>query len=217
MADNDSRKGFRYSDPALLDWVDRVHAGHDAGLQAAFDAPDGDRMPAIQVGASEGKLLSLLARMCGARKIVEIGCLAGYSAIRLARGMAPGGQLWSIEYNPEFAEIARANIAGAGLDARVEVVVGAGLDVLPTLETHGPFDLVFIDADKANYDRYGAWAAANLRPGGLLVGDNAYLFGKLLEDSDTAAAMRRFHEQAIEAFDTVCAPTPDGMLLGIKR
>ena len=217
MADNDSRKGFRYADPAVLEWVDGVHAVHDAGLQAAFDAPDGERMPAIQVGKSEGKFLTLLMRLVGATNVVEIGCLAGYSAIRMARGMADGGRLWTIEFNPDFAAIARDNIATAGLSDRIEVVVGAGVDMLPTLEDHGPFDAVFVDADKVNYDQYGRWAAANLRSGGLLIGDNAHLFGNLLDDSDAAAAMRRFHEEAAEVTESVCIPTPDGMLIGIKQ
>lgn len=217
MADNDSRKGFRYTDPELLAYVDRVHASHDAGLAAAFETPDGTDMPAIMVGPSEGRFLELLLRLIGARRVVEIGCLAGYSAIRMGRALPPDGHLWSIEYNPAFAETARKNIAAAGLADRVEVVTGAGLDVLPGLEGHGPFDVVFIDADKGNYDRYGAWAEQNLRPGGLLIGDNAYLFGNLLDESETAAAMRRFHERASEAFDSVCVPTPDGMLLGLKK
>jgi caffeoyl-CoA O-methyltransferase len=100
---------------------------------------------------------------------------------------------------------------------KVEVLVGAGLQVLPSLERHGPFDAVFIDADKENYDGYGRWAARHLRPGGLLLGDNAYLFGELLADDARAAAMRRFHEEAAAAFDTTCIPTPDGLLLGIRR
>jgi caffeoyl-CoA O-methyltransferase len=146
-----------------------------------------------------------------------VGTLAGYSTIHLARGLAPGGHLWSVEYDGHHAEVARGNIEAAGLTDRVTVVQGAGLDVLPTLEEHGPFDAVFIDADKVNYDGYGRWAARNLRPGGLLLGDNAVYFGRLLEDADAAPAMRRFHEEAAAHFDTVCIPTPDGLLLGIKR
>jgi predicted O-methyltransferase YrrM len=91
------------------------------------------------------------------------------------------------------------------------------VEVLERLSPEGPFDAVVIDADKANYDRYGRWARANLRRGGLLLGDNAYLFGRLLDQSPEAEAMRRFHEEAAESFDTVCVPTPDGLLLGIKR
>jgi caffeoyl-CoA O-methyltransferase len=217
MADNDSRAGARYSTPELLAWLDQLHAPHDAGLAAAFDAPGNEQMPAIQVGKSEGKLLELLLKMAGAKKVVEVGTLAGYSAIRLARALPEGGKVWTIEFDPRHADVARKAIATAGVASKVEVLVGAGLDVLPTLEVHGPFDAVFIDADKENYDGYGRWAAKHLRKGGLLLGDNAYLFGELMGKDARAAAMRRFHEEATKAFDTVCMPTPDGLLLGIKR
>lgn len=218
MADQDSRQGARYADGALLDYTNRIHASHDSGLAGAFDAPAREDMPAIQVGASEGKTLELLMKMIGAQRVVEVGTLAGYSAIRMARGMIAGGKLWTVEYDARHAEVARANIAAAALPVDIEVRVGAGLDVLPELTEHGPFDAVFIDADKVNYPGYGAWAADNLRTGGLLIGDNAFYFGQLLEqDNEGAAAMRRFHELAAERFDSVCVPTPDGMVLGIKR
>lgn len=218
MADSDSRTGTRYATPEIVHWVDELHAGHDAGLEQAFLAPGRNGMPAIQVGISEGKLLTLLLRMIGAKKVVEFGTLAGYSALRMAQALPEGGHLWSLEFDPKHAAVARASLAAAGLGTKVTVLVGPALDALPALEAQGPFDAAFIDADKGNYDRYGAWAAKALRPGGLLLGDNAYYFGRLLEEGDAeAAAMRRFHEQAKAAFDTVCLPTPDGLLLGIKR
>ena len=215
MADNDSRAGLRYQTPEILQFVQRVHASHDPALSRAFATPEG--VPAIMVGPSEGRLLELLLRLAGARKVVELGTLVGYSAIRMARSLPDDGRLWTIEFEPRHAELARANLAAAGLAARVEVLVGAGADVLPTIEPHGPFDAVFVDADKVGYATYGRWAARNLRRGGLLLGDNAYLFGELLEDSDRGRAMRTFHEEAAQAFDSVCIPTPDGLLLGIKR
>ncbi len=217
MADKDSRAGARYADAAIVAYLNDTHAAHDEGLKVAFESPDADDMPAIQVGMSEGKLLELLMRMIGAQRVVEVGTLAGYSAVRLARGMKAGGTLYSIEYDQRHAEVARRNIAAASLDVTVEVLVGAGVEVLPTLVDKGPFDAVFVDADKESYDQYGAWAAANTRPGGLLIGDNSHLFGNLLEDSDRAVAMRRFHEQARDHYDTVDIPTPDGMMLGLKR
>jgi caffeoyl-CoA O-methyltransferase len=174
-------------------------------------------MPAIQVAPSEGKLLGMLIALAGARRVVEVGTLAGYSALRIARALPPDGKLWSIEHDPRHAAVARTSIAEAGLADRVEVLVGPGVALLERLTPEGPFDAVFIDADKANYDRYGRWARANLRAGGLLLGDNAYFFGRLLEPSPEAEAMRRFHEEAAASFDTVCIPTPDGLLLGIKR
>ena len=215
MADNSSRAGERYTTPQLLDYVNRVHASHDAGLAQAFAVPEG--IPAIQVGPSEGRLLQLLLRLAGARKVVEVGTLIGYSAIHMARALPPGGRIWSIEYEPRHAEVARKNLEAAGVADRVTVLVGAGRDVLPTLDGEGPFDAVFIDADKVNYDHYGRWAIDHLRPGGLVLGDNAYLFGELLEDSDRGRAMRGFHELVAAACDSVCIPTPDGLVVGVKR
>lgn len=215
MADPATRAGERSTPPEIIDYVNRVHAPHDAGLARAFAVPDG--VPAIQVGPSEGKLLGLLLQLSGARKVVELGTLVGYSTIHLARALGPGGHVWSIELDPHHAELARANLAAAGVADRATVVVGAALDVLPALEVHAPVDAVFIDADKVNYDRYGEWAIAHLRPGGLVLGDNAYLFGELLEDSDRGRAMRRFHERVAATCDSVCVPTPDGLLIGIKR
>lgn len=218
MADADSRTGARYATPEIVHWLDELHASHDAGLEQAFLAPGRHAMPAIQVGISEGKLLNLLLRMIGARKVVEFGTLAGYSAIRMAQALPEDGHLWSLEFDAKHAAVARANLEAAGLARKVTILVGPALDALPALEKEGPFDAAFIDADKGNYDRYGAWAATALRPGGLLLGDNAYYFGNLLEENNEgAAAMRRFHEQAKAAFDTVCIPTPDGLLLGIKK
>lgn len=213
MADNDSRAGARYATEDILSYVNRTHASHDAGLAQAFAVPEG--MPAIQVGPSEGRFLYLLMKMIGATKIVEVGTLAGYSAIHMARALPAGGHLWTIEYEPKHAEVARKNIAAAGVGDRVTVLVGAGREVLPTLK--GPVDAVFIDADKDNYDHYGQWAIANLRPGGLVLGDNAYLFGKLLEESERGRAMRRFHEAIAAACESVCLPTPDGLVVGIKK
>lgn len=218
MADPGSRSGASYSTPGLLDWINEVHAPHDEALQKAFVAPAQHRMPAIQVSPSDGRTVELLLMMVGAKRVVEIGTLAGYSAIRIARALGDGGRLFSIEFDPLHAAVARESLAAAGLKrGRVTVLVGAGVDVLPRLEVEGPFDAVFVDADKISYDVYGRWAARHLRRGGLLIGDNAYLFGRLLEDTPEAAAMRRFHLEARESFHTVCIPTPDGLLLGLKR
>jgi len=215
MADATTRAGERNTSPAILDYVNRLHVPHDAGLARAFEVPDG--IPAIQVGPSDGKLLALLLRLVRATKVVEVGTLVGYSAIHIARALSPGGHLWSIEFEPRHAEIARANLAEAGLADRATVLVGAGRDVLPRLEPNAPFDAVFIDADKVNYDHYGRWAIAHLRPGGLVLGDNAYLFGELLDDTDRGRAMRGFHELIAAHCDSVCAPTPEGLVIGIKR
>jgi caffeoyl-CoA O-methyltransferase len=155
--------------------------------------------------------------MAGARNVVEIGTLAGYSALRIARALPLDGRLFTIELEEARAEGARRVLDASDAGAKVTILTGPALELLPTLESKGPFDAVFVDADKKSYDAYGRWAASHLRKGGLLLGDNAYLFGRLLEDSEEAAAMRRFHEEAAGAFDTVCIPTPDGLLLGVRK
>lgn len=217
MADNDSRAGLVYFTRKLLDWTTAMHASHDAALQQAFDAPANTGLPAIQLAPSEAKLTEMLLKLAGAKKVVEVGTLAGYSALRLARALPTDGHVHTIEYDAKHAEVARAVIEKAGESKRITVHVGRGVDVLPTLEKHGPFCGVFIDADKESYDQYGRWAAKNVRKGGLLLGDNVFLFGDLLDESPRAAAMRRFHEEAKAHFDTVCIPTPDGLLLGIRQ
>jgi len=215
MADADSRAGERYATAEILQWVNQVHAGHDAGLARAFATPP--EMPAIMVGPSEGRLLHVLLRLIGARKVVEVGTLLGYSALHMARALPADGHLWTIEYEPRHAELARANLAAAGVGDRVTVRVGPGVEVLPTLESHGPFDAIFIDADKASYDRYAQWGLRHVRPGGLVLGDNAYLFGELLAETDTGRAMRAFHQLVASRCDSVCVPTPDGLVIGIVR
>src|SRR5512140_1138464 len=217
MADTDSRAGLSYATREILDWLAATHAPHDAVPARAFEAPAAHGTPAIQLGPSEAKALALLLKLAGARKVVEVGTLAGYSALAMARALPADGHVFTIEYDPKHARVARENAGAAGESARLTVLEGAGLDVLPTLEALGPFDAVFVDADKRNYDGYGRWAARNVRKGGLLIGDNAFLFGRLLEDSEEAAAMRRFHMEAAETFDTACLPTLDGLLVGVKR
>jgi len=221
VADLDSRQGHRYDSPEILAYLNGLHAGHagdhGSGLAAAFAAPELQGLPAIQVGMSEGKLLTMLLRLSSAKKVVEFGTLAGYSAIRLAQALPSAGRLWTLELEEKYAAVARENLVLAGLSQRVEVLVGPALDALPALEAEGPFDAIFIDADKGQYDLYGSWAAANLRLGGLLLVDNAYYFGQLLDETPEAVAVRRCHEEAAQAFDTVCIPTPDGLLLGIKK
>jgi caffeoyl-CoA O-methyltransferase len=218
MADKDSRAGKRYDDPVIRSFLDRLHAPHDKALASAYAAPeDNPEIPAIMLGPSEARLLELLLRIHGTRKAVELGTLVGYSALRMAAAMGPEGRLWTIDSEPLHAEVARRNIELAGYQDRVEVLVGKAMEVLPTIEQHGPFDAVFLDADKESYHLYGAWAARHLRSGGLLIADNAYVFGNLLADTDAGRGVKRMHEEAARHFHSVCIPTPDGMLLAIKK
>jgi caffeoyl-CoA O-methyltransferase len=217
MADSNSRQGSRYDNPELRAFVDGLHAPHDAALERAFRAPEAHGLPPIQVSAAEGKLLGVLLRLAGARNVVEVGTLAGYSAIRMARALPQGGVLHTIELDPRHAEVAQSNFDAAGVADRIRLHLGSGRELLPTLVPLGPFDAMFLDADKEGYPEYVAWAAKHLRPGGLLLADNSYFFGRLMADHPAAAAMRAFHELAARDFDGVCAPTPDGLVIGMRR
>jgi predicted O-methyltransferase YrrM len=157
--------------------------GDDPALSAALESSDAAGLPQIAVSAQQGKFLSLLVGAIQARRVLEIGTLGGFSTIWLARGAGPQGRVVTLEYEPKHAEVARANLQRAGVGDRVEVVVGAALDTLPTVT--GPFDLVFIDADKENYVAYLDWAVKLSRPGSVIVVDNVIRDGKILvQDSD---------------------------------
>jgi caffeoyl-CoA O-methyltransferase len=216
MADEASRAGERYASAQILNYAASIHHPPNPALSRAFEAPARHDMPEIQVGPAEGRLLELLLRLAGARKVVEVGTLAGYSAVWIARALPRDGHLWTIESDPGHAAVAAEVLQQAGLSDKVTIVVGDAAQKLPSLEAEGPFCAVFIDADKARYDLYGRWATDHLRPGGLLIGDNAYLFGRLLDDSAEARAMRRFHEDMAQSYRSVCIPTPDGLALGIR-
>ncbi len=218
MAGPETREGRSVATPRILAWVEALHAPHDAALRTAAEASERFGVPPIHLAASEGRLLHLLLRLIGARKVVEVGTLAGYSALWMARALPEDGRLWTLEADYAHAEIARSVLRDAGLQGRVEVLHGKALETLPHIVPFGPFDAVFLDADKAGYLEYGRWAARHLRPGGLLLADNVFLFGRLLEEGDPEAeAMRRFHREAAERFETVCVPTPEGLLIGLRR
>jgi predicted O-methyltransferase YrrM len=171
----------------------------DPALDAALQASAAAGLPAIQVAPNQGKLLHLLAQAQGARSILELGTLGGYSTIWLARALPPGGHLITLEADPRHAEVARANIARAGLDGVVEVRLGQALDTLPHLaaEGRGPFDLIFIDADKANIPDYFAWALRLARPGTLIIIDNVVRNGTVADAASTdpsVQGVRRLYE-----------------------
>src|SRR5439155_12747787 len=147
----------------------------DDALRACAEAG----MPAAEVSPTQGKLLQLLARLAGARRILELGTLGGYGTIWRARALPDGGRLVTLEADPGYAEGARSNLARAGLAGVVEIRVGPALDTLPELD--GPFDLIFIDADKANNAEYLGWALALARPGTLIVGDNVVRDGEIAD------------------------------------
>lgn len=155
----------------------------DAALDAAIEASAKAELPAIAVTPNQGKLLQIFARLVHARRILEIGTLGGYSTIWLARALPEGGQLISLELNPKHAEVARGSIERAGLSNRVEIRLGRALDTLPKLakEGRGPFDLIFIDADKASIPQYFDWSVKLARPGSVIIVDNVVRKGAVIE------------------------------------
>lgn len=180
-------------------YVSGLLAPHDEALQAALAAADEAGLPEIQVSPPQGKQLYLLAKSIGARRILEFGTLGGYSAIWLARALPQGGRLTTLEADPKHAEVAGASIERAGLSDLVDLRVGPALETLPILaeEGAGPYDLVFIDADKVNTPAYFEWSLERTRSGGLIVADNVVRDGALVDESNeepAIAAQRRFHE-----------------------
>lgn len=188
---------------ALWDEIEQYTSGllakEDSHLSAALEASAKAGLPSIQVTAVEGRFLSILARAVGAKRILEIGTLGGYSTMWMARALSDGGKLISLEFDPMHAEIARGNIARAGLSDRVEIRLGSAIESLPKLakEKYGPFDLTFIDADKKNTWEYFDWSVRLSRPGSLIVVDNVVRHGELIDELSTnedVKGMRRFCE-----------------------
>ena len=197
----------------------------DPALEAALEAGAAAGLPRGEVSPSQGKLLELLARIQGARAILEIGTLGGYSTIWLARALPPGGRLITLELDAEYARVARANIDNAGLAGVIELRIGPALETLPQLaaEGCGPFDLIFIDADNQSNPEYLAWALALSRRGTLIVADNVVRGGAVADPGDVdprVQGIRRFYELlaaeprvSATAIQTVGAKGYDGFAL----
>jgi predicted O-methyltransferase YrrM len=216
-------------DPKALDgMLNRVLHTEDDALKAARDSADAAGMPPIEVSAQHGRLLSLLATAIRATYVLEIGTLAGYSTINLARGVGPGGRVVTLEFEPKHADVARQNLARAGVDDRVEVIVGAALDTLPQLAERGEtFDLIFIDADKENNVAYVEWAIKLGAPGSVIVVDNIARMGRVLDpaaDDHQARAVRDMLEMMGEnprldtaAIQTVGTKEWDGFAVAVVK
>jgi len=164
----------------------------DAVLEAALAASAAAKLPAIHVSANQGKLLMLMARMCGARNILEIGTLGGYSTIWLARALPPGGKLITLEFEARHAEIARSNLARAGFSEIVDIRLGKAIETLPKLqaENRGPFDFIFVDADKPSNPDYFTWALKLSRPGSVIIIDNVVRSGAVVNAASTDASVQ---------------------------
>ncbi|MFJ3528508.1 MULTISPECIES: O-methyltransferase [unclassified Streptomyces] len=209
------------------DYFNALLLGPDDALDAAVEASEKAGLPAIQVAANQGKLLNLLTRLQGARTVLEIGTLGGYSTIWLARALPEGGSVVTLEADPECAEVARRNIERAGLADVVEVRVGPALDTLPLLaeQGYGPFDVVFIDADKPSNPDYLAWSLKLTRPGSLIVADNVVRDGEVADagsEDPKVRGVRRFTELVAAeptltatALQTVGTKGYDGLLMAL--
>ncbi|APU43303.1 O-methyltransferase [Streptomyces sp. TN58] len=206
-------------------YFDGLLVDEDEALAAAAAASEAAGLPAHQVAPNQGKLLHLLARIRGARTILEIGTLGGYSTIWLARALPEDGRLVTLEADDRCADTAASNIARAGLEDRVEIRRGRALDLLPGLTGTGPFDLVFIDADKPSNPTYLEWALRLTRPGSVIIGDNVVRDGAVVDPAGTdprVAGVRRFTELiaghprlTATALQTVGVKGYDGFVLAL--
>lgn len=231
MANSPDHKAFA-ADEAYAPYIQHTFAPEDVILQQVRQRALDAKMPAIHVSPYDGRHLQTLARAAGARKIVEIGTLAGYSGICLARALIgiPAAVLHTFEFDPKHAEVARASFRSAGLDALVHLHLGKALEQLPTIENQGPFDLVFIDADKENYPNYLTWAAQHLRIGGTVLVDNAFAWGLTIAAKDDPRLKEESQRKALAAIDAVnrqlgdphgpwlgtMIPTGEGLAMGVK-
>ena len=182
--------------------------------------------PSMQIASYEGRILQVLLRTIGAKKGVEFGTFTGYSGVWIGNILGPEGKLYTLEYDPKHAELARKTFQEADLAKTVEVLEGPAQDNLSTLEENGPFDFVFIDADKGGYYDYLLWAENNVRKGGLIIGDNTFLFGDVFKDPKPEnvtqkawESMRNFNQRLADSskYTSIILPTVEGMTVAVKE
>jgi caffeoyl-CoA O-methyltransferase len=209
----DPRKAFEQ-------YIAELFTEEDEALKTIYASPEKHDMPMISIRSYEGSLLQWLIRLIGAKTIVEIGTLAGYSTVWMARALPSDGKLYAVEKSSKHAAVARENFALAGVSDRIELLQGNSQDLLPRLANKAPFDLVFIDADKAGYPYYLSWAVDNLRVGGLVVAHNAYRHGGIITlQSDDDRAMDTFNRALAShpKLDSMIIPLGDAMAIGVRR
>jgi caffeoyl-CoA O-methyltransferase len=217
-------KGYGQGDRAIGRWAEETFVPEDEVLREIRERSVRLGLPKVQVGPMDGLHLEVLARATGARKAVEIGTLGGYSGVFLLRGMGAGGFLHTLELDAGRAKVARESFERAGVASQARIHVGPALERLREVEREGPFDLVFIDADKKSYPAYLAWAEEHLRVGGVLLADNTFAFGHIHEpswvgeDSDAIAPLRAFAERLARGgrFRATMLPTEEGLALAVK-
>jgi len=202
-------------------YITQLFADEDSHLKQAREESPQLGLPAISIQPEEGRFLQFLVRACGARKAVEIGTLGGYSGTWIGRGLLPGGKLISLDKEPKHAEVARKHFAEAGLDEVIEVLVGDAHRLLLEIKSQGPFDFVFIDAEKPGLPAYFDWAIKNIRTGGIIAAHNAFRKGSVVglkQDDDHSALMRQFNQQVAseERLISTIYPAGDGTLISVK-
>lgn len=220
-------KGFAApNDPALLNYLEATFGREDQALLNVRELARTNDLPDIHVGPFDGQILKVLAKAFHALKIVEIGTLAGYSGICLLRGAGPTAKLWTFEMDPKHMAVAKQSFEAAGLIQQVEFHQGPAMENLPKITSEGPFDLVFIDANKTDYPNYLNWAYENLRPGGIVLGDNTLAWGQIAaipDPKDRRAnmikALQRFNLDAGQSdrWTSTMLPTGEGLTVSVKN
>ena len=208
------------ADP-IGEYIAQLFAPEDDVLMTLREEADRHGLPPIAISADEGRLLQVLLTAIGARRVLEVGTLGGYSTIWMARALPRDGQLLSIEIEPKHAEFARRHIARAGLTDRIEVRLGRALEVLPSLDGER-FDAIFIDADKEPLPTYLEWGLRLVRPGGLIMADNALWGGKVIDenvDDESTRAIRAFNARLAgdARLLSIVVPTHDGVAVAVVR
>jgi caffeoyl-CoA O-methyltransferase len=207
-------------DDNLSHYIAELFAKQDEAQRRALEESPEKGLPAISIQPEEGRFLQFLARACGAKKALEIGTLGGYSGIWIARGLAPGGKLITLEKSPRHAAVAAEYFALAGVEDRVEIRLGDAHQLLNKLKEEGPFDFVFIDAEKTSYDFYFDWALDNVRLGGIIAAHNAFRNGEVAGEaaSSETAAIRALNRRiaAEQRVVSTIYPAGDGTLIAVK-
>lgn len=220
------QKNFGQNDPQVAEYVDKLLHPEDEVLKEIRLRTERSGLPLIQVGPMDALHLEVLTRAANVEKAVEIGALAGYSSVAIARGLMPGGRLYTFELQETNARIANESYQKAGVADRIELFQGPALRNLSKIESLGPFDLVFIDADKISYSEYLKWAYKNLRNGGMLLADNTFGWGKVVDNSgvdlDEELAIKGLRDfnatiaKPDSGFRVTMLPTGEGLTLAVK-